>query len=57
MLTFKTVITACFAILLSAGSTRATAQVETNKFHSGWRESAEGPWNCKVDRQCMSELL
>jgi len=50
MLTFKTVTTVCFAILLSAGSTRATAQVETNEFRRGWRESVEGTWNCKVDR-------
>ncbi|MBV8864731.1 MAG: hypothetical protein JO210_04950 [Acidobacteriaceae bacterium] len=50
MLTLKTVTTACFAIMLSVGSTRAGAQVATNEHHGEWFDSAEGTWNCKVDR-------
>jgi hypothetical protein len=51
MLTFKTVTTVCVvALLLSASSTPASAQVEANEFHSEWRDSAEGTWKCKVDR-------
>lgn len=40
MLTFKLITTvSLFAVMLSLGSTPASAQVETNEFHSEWRDS------------------
>jgi hypothetical protein len=49
MLTFKTLTTVCLsAMMLSAGSTAASAQVEANEFHSESGDSVKGTWKCKV---------